>query len=142
MTRQLFTEWLQAWYVELGKSGRCACLPLDNCSAHHITCELKNIELKLLPANTTVKLQPLDQGVIKSLKVGYRRRLLDRLLINLRMGPERSCQQPGHPQVDLLGVMQMMTGAWGDVKTNTVVNCFRKSGFEPCHASPVAKVLC
>lgn len=121
MTRQLFTEWLQAWDVELGKSGRRACLLVDNCSAHHTTCELKNIELKFLPANTTAKLQPLDQGIIKSFKVGYRRRLLDRLLVNLRMGTEL--------KVDLLGAIQMLTGAWRDVKTDTVANCFRKAGF-------------
>ncbi|KAH9360190.1 hypothetical protein HPB48_001658 [Haemaphysalis longicornis] len=100
----------QAWDVELGKSGSRACLLVDNCSAHHTTCELKNIGLKFLPANTTAKLQPLDQDIIKSFKVGYRRRLLDRLLVNLRMGTEL--------KVDLL-----------DVKTDTVANCFRKAGF-------------
>lgn len=120
MTRQLFTEWLQAWDAELGKSGRHACLLVDNCSAHHTTCELENIALKFLPANTTAKLQPLDQGIIKSFKVGYRRRLIDRLLVNLRMGTEL--------KVDLLGAIQMMTGAWRDVKQDTVANCFRKAG--------------
>ncbi|XP_049269076.1 N-acetylneuraminate 9-O-acetyltransferase [Rhipicephalus sanguineus] len=53
-----------------------------------LTCELKNIELKFLPANTTAKLQLLNQGIIKCFKVGYRRRLLDRLLVNLCMGTE------------------------------------------------------
>lgn len=94
---------------------------MDNCSAHHTTCELKNIGLKFLPANTTAKLQPLDQDIIKSFKVGYRRRLLDRLLVNLRMGTEL--------KVDLLGAIQMLTGAWRDVKTDTVANCFREAGF-------------
>ncbi|KAL1414842.1 hypothetical protein MTO96_007105 [Rhipicephalus appendiculatus] len=32
-------------------------------------------------------------------------------------------------KVDLLGAIQMMTGAWRDVKTDTVANCFRKAGF-------------
>ncbi|XP_070386518.1 tigger transposable element-derived protein 6-like [Dermacentor albipictus] len=82
MTRQLFTEWLQAWDAELGKSGRHACL-LVNCSAHHTTCELENIALKFLSANTTAKWQLLDHGIIKSFKVGYRRRLIDRLLAGL-----------------------------------------------------------
>ncbi|KAH9367743.1 hypothetical protein HPB48_009833 [Haemaphysalis longicornis] len=107
-----------AWDLELGKSGRCACLLVDNCSAHHTTCELKNIGLKFLPANTTAKLQPLDQDIIKSFKVGYRRRHLDSLLVNLRMGTEL--------KVDLLGAIQMLTGAWRDVKTDTVANCFRR----------------
>ncbi|KAH9384867.1 hypothetical protein HPB48_026897 [Haemaphysalis longicornis] len=32
-------------------------------------------------------------------------------------------------KVDLLGAIQMLTGAWPDVKTDTVANCFRKAGF-------------
>ncbi|KAH9370487.1 hypothetical protein HPB48_020553 [Haemaphysalis longicornis] len=59
---------------------------MDNCSANQTTCELDNIELKFLPPNTTARLQPLDRST-KSFKVGYRRRLLDRLLMNLRWEP-------------------------------------------------------
>ncbi|KAH7981873.1 hypothetical protein HPB52_001362 [Rhipicephalus sanguineus] len=32
-------------------------------------------------------------------------------------------------KVDLLGAIQIMTGACQDVKTDTVANCFRKAGF-------------
>ncbi|KAL1472413.1 hypothetical protein MTO96_039348 [Rhipicephalus appendiculatus] len=32
-------------------------------------------------------------------------------------------------KVDLLGAIRMMTGAWRDVKKDTVANCFRKAGF-------------
>ncbi|KAH7976909.1 hypothetical protein HPB52_021486 [Rhipicephalus sanguineus] len=35
----------------------------------------------------------------------------------------------GGLKVDLLGAIQMVTGAWRDVKTDTVANCFRKAGF-------------
>ncbi|KAH7946799.1 hypothetical protein HPB52_004319 [Rhipicephalus sanguineus] len=31
--------------------------------------------------------------------------------------------------VDLLGAIQMVSGTWRDVKTNTVANCIRKAGF-------------
>ncbi|KAH9380628.1 hypothetical protein HPB48_020897 [Haemaphysalis longicornis] len=83
---------------------------MDNCSANQTTCELDNIELKL---------QPLDRST-KSFKVGYRRRLLDRLLMNLRVNTEL--------KVDQLGAIHMMTGAWNSVK-QSVANCFRKAGF-------------
>ncbi|KAH9383172.1 hypothetical protein HPB48_023998 [Haemaphysalis longicornis] len=92
---------------------------MDNCSANQTTCELDNIELKFLPPNTTARLQPLDRST-KSFKVGYRRRLLDRLLMNLRVGTEL--------KVDQLGAIHMMTGAWISVK-QSVANCFRKAGF-------------
>ncbi|KAH9363339.1 hypothetical protein HPB48_006445 [Haemaphysalis longicornis] len=81
--------------------------------------ELDNIELKFLPSNTTARLQPLDRST-KSFKLGYRRRLLDRLLMNLRVGTEL--------KVDQLGAIHMMRGAWNSGK-QSVANCFRKAGF-------------
>ncbi|KAH9363357.1 hypothetical protein HPB48_006463 [Haemaphysalis longicornis] len=60
---------------------------MDNCSANETTCELDNIDLKFLPPNTTARLQPLDRST-KSFKVEYRRRLLYKLLMNLRVGTE------------------------------------------------------
>lgn len=125
MTRDLFTEWLRAWDTELEKSGHQICLLVDNCSAHHVTIPLKNITVKFLPAYTTAKLQPLDQGIIKAFKVGYWRGLVQRPLTNFRLGIEL--------KVDLLGATQILTGAWNDVKQTTVINCFRKAG---CVATP------
>ncbi|KAH9370289.1 hypothetical protein HPB48_007374 [Haemaphysalis longicornis] len=79
-----------------------------------------NIELKFLPPNTTARLQPLDRST-KSFRLGYRRRLLDTLLMNLRVGTEL--------KVDQLGPYTMMTGAWNRVK-QSVANCFRKAACE------------
>ncbi|XP_064462024.1 tigger transposable element-derived protein 6-like [Ornithodoros turicata] len=120
MTRDIFVEWLKEWDAQLARSSRKICLLLDNCSAHSTSVKLKNITIKFLPPNTTSKLQPLDQGVIKAFKVAYRRRLVQRLLVNLRVGLEL--------KVDLLGAMQMIAGAWADVKQSTIVNCFGKAG--------------
>ncbi|KAH9360475.1 hypothetical protein HPB48_009662 [Haemaphysalis longicornis] len=92
---------------------------MDNWSANQTTCDLDNIELKFLPPNTTARLQPLDRST-KSFKLGYRRRLLDSLLMNLRVGTEL--------KVDQLGAIHMMRGAWNSVK-QSVANCFRKAGF-------------
>ncbi|XP_072142948.1 tigger transposable element-derived protein 6-like [Dermacentor andersoni] len=61
------------------------------------------------------------EGIVKTFKVEYRRRLVQRLLINLRLGIEL--------KVDLLGAIQMLAGAWNDVKKSTIVNYFRKAGF-------------
>ncbi|XP_043470219.1 tigger transposable element-derived protein 7-like [Leptopilina heterotoma] len=45
-------------------------LVIDNCPAHPkvLLTELKAIKTVHLPANTTSKLQPMDQGIIKNLK--------------------------------------------------------------------------
>lgn len=48
---------------------------LDNCSAHGcykvMQKSLKNIKLAFFPPNCTSHIQPLDQGIIQSLKVRY-----------------------------------------------------------------------
>ena len=46
----------------------------DNSPAHRIIEGLKAVELVFLPPNTTWKTQPMDQGVIRSLKAKYRKK--------------------------------------------------------------------
>lgn len=56
---------------------------VDNCGAHGHISNLKAITSKFLPPNTTSVLQPMDQGVIKNLKLHYRSRLLNRVLLRV-----------------------------------------------------------
>ena len=46
---------------------------IDNCPAHPEIENLKAIKLFFLPPNTTPLTQPMDQGVIRSLKAIYRK---------------------------------------------------------------------
>ena len=61
-------------------------LLIDNCAAHSISGNYSNIEIHFLLPNATSVLQPMDQGVIKSFKAHYRRRLLNRLLAAIDRG--------------------------------------------------------
>ena len=90
MTAQLFHEWFQhslapqvrAKLTALGLEQK-AVLVLDNCPAHPDAQELvnENIVAKYLPPNVTSLIQPMDQGVLESLKRRYKKKLLHRLLI-------------------------------------------------------------
>ena len=63
-------------------SQKCILL-LDNCPAHEGISEWKtqsNIIVKFLPPNLTSAYQPADQGIISSLKLGYKLTLLHTLL--------------------------------------------------------------
>ncbi|KAH9378613.1 hypothetical protein HPB48_018313 [Haemaphysalis longicornis] len=77
------------------------CLLLDNCSAHRLdgSVKLTNVELKFFPPNCTSLIQPLDQGVINSVKYAYRPRLLQRILLNTEHGRDT--------KVDLYRAVQM-----------------------------------
>ena len=69
------------WHVE--KHGEVCCLLLlDNCSAHRVLKEQYSrfIIILFLPPRVTSWHQPADMGMIASLKVGYRVKMLDILL--------------------------------------------------------------
>jgi len=50
----------------------CNLLLLDNCTTHP-KLNLQNIDFKFLPLKTTSLIQPLDQGIIKTIKTYYRK---------------------------------------------------------------------
>ena len=72
----LFAEWVPGVDRRFTKEGRKIVLLVDNCPAHPSIDNLVSTELIFLPPNTTSNLQPMDQGVIRSLKPTIRRCLL------------------------------------------------------------------
>ncbi|XP_037568125.1 tigger transposable element-derived protein 6-like [Dermacentor silvarum] len=128
MTREIFAQWLREWDERLGKQNRKICLVLDNCAAHHTTVVLKNIELCFLPPNTTAVVQPLDQGVIMNFKSGYRKRVIDRILLNMSMKRETT--------IDLYMAIEMLQAAWMAVTASTIANCFRHASFGVSSGEP------
>lgn len=124
MTSELF-EW---WLMELDKyflrQNRQVLFIIDNCPAHpQIKHKLKSIRLTFFPPNMTSKLQPLDQGIIKSFKFHYRRRILQKILNNFET-------YSSIPKIDLLDCVNIAATVWNvDVNQTTILNCFRKAGF-------------
>ncbi|CAK1582598.1 unnamed protein product [Parnassius mnemosyne] len=78
MTGLRFINWLKVLDDHIQIKCRRIIFFIDNCPAHSKDIELKNITLVFLPPNATSKLQPMDQGIIKVLKQGYRTRLIHR----------------------------------------------------------------
>ncbi|XP_072161219.1 tigger transposable element-derived protein 6-like [Bemisia tabaci] len=117
MTGELFSKWLVDFDKEMTKEKRKILLIIDNCTAHNVDPTLNSIELLYLPPNTTSKLQPANQGIIQNMKVKYRARLVERLLVR--------CENNLPMEVDLLSGIQMFSGAWSDVRRETVENCWK-----------------
>ena len=78
MTSVGFEEWLRKWDARLTQSKRKIVLFVDNCTAHIHVQSLQSIELIFLPLHTTSEIQPCDQGIIKTLKVHYRKNMVKR----------------------------------------------------------------
>ena len=71
MDGKLFEEWLRELDKKFAFEGRNVAFVIDNYPAHPHFDNLKAIKLYFLPPNTTSKTQPMDQGVIHSLKAKY-----------------------------------------------------------------------
>ena len=79
MDSQIFEEWVRKLDRTFRMEGRKIALLIDNCPAHPCVSDLTNVQLVPLPPNTTSVLQPMDQGVIRSLKAHYRGRVVRRV---------------------------------------------------------------
>ena len=122
----MFEEWVRELDRKFASEGRSTALVIDNCPAHPHIENLKSIKLFFLPPNTTSATQPIDQGVIRSLKAKYRKNMFPKIIRNL--GKNKAL-----PAVSILNGMQMLISAWDTVSIETIVNCFRKAGISPAN---------
>ena len=131
---QLFTSWFHNHFVptaqaklrEMGLEPK-AVLLLDNCSAHPNEEELVSADglvvAKFLPPNVTSLIQPMDQGVLVSIKRRYRRKILEELILQDSVGVSIIDFLKG---INLLKVAEMVAAAWKEVKENTLRLSWRK----------------
>jgi hypothetical protein len=124
MTGVLFQNWLQAWDAELDRRGRKIALVLDNASSHSRSESYRNIQLIPLVANTTSVCQPMDQGIIRLMKVFYRKWVLGEHI--------RAFDENKLPQLSLYQCFEWLVAAWDAINPEAVENCFRKSGILVC----------
>ncbi|XP_064461630.1 tigger transposable element-derived protein 4-like [Ornithodoros turicata] len=121
MTQALFEQWLRDMDRCFARQKRNVLFLVDNCPGHGKVSGLAAIRLEFLPPNTTAKLQPMDQGVISSLKRHYRRSLLQRMLLCMENGKQY--------EVNLLSAVHLLSHAWEQVTEATIANSFRHAGF-------------
>jgi DDE superfamily endonuclease len=123
MTAELFRDWLLKLDATMIRNNRKIALLMDNCSAHNNMPNLKNVKCIFFPPNCTSVLQPLDQGIIRSMKAHYRTRLMQRILINI----SRDVTAP----INIRQAIEMCAGGWWNVTPTVIANCWRKADFLP-----------
>ncbi|CAK1587236.1 unnamed protein product [Parnassius mnemosyne] len=122
MTGLRFINWSKALGDHFQIKCRRIILFIDYCPALPKDVELKNITLVFLPPNATRKLQPMDQGIIKVLKQGYRTRLIHRYLKEME---DPDSKRPLNVHEAILNI----AAVWHAIKPKTIQNCFKKAGF-------------
>lgn len=118
----IFEKRLRNWDAQLKVKNRKILSFVDNRPAYTAICSLQYIELVFLPPNATSLLQPMDQGVIKSLKTQYRKLQVLRILQNIDAGEQRS--------LTVLDALLMVSEAWEKITQKTIANCFKHAGFK------------
>lgn len=121
MNSDLFEEWVKELDRRFKSENRNVVLIVDNCPAHPRIDHLANLKLIFLPPNTTSVSQPMDQGVIRSLKAHYRRRAVQMLIRSLDRNEPL-------PKISVLHAMKLIVASWNAVSKQTIVNCFKKAG--------------
>ncbi|XP_053381940.1 tigger transposable element-derived protein 4-like [Mercenaria mercenaria] len=122
MTSEIFTEWVRKLDPDMTRNQRSVVLIVDNCPAHPKINGLKSDKLVFLPPNSTSVTQPMDQGVIRILKVHYRKQVITRKIRALDNGTDMC--------INVLDALRMLHQAWGCVTQTTIANCYRRAGFK------------
>ncbi|XP_011860197.1 PREDICTED: tigger transposable element-derived protein 6-like [Vollenhovia emeryi] len=116
-----FRKWLLKFNSSMASQNRHILLTLDNCTAHNVNnMELSNITTQFFPANTTSRLQPLDQGIIALIKKDYRKRLV-RAAIQAIESQQKVCQW------NILNAIRAIILAWNSVSAESIQKCFTKA---------------
>jgi len=130
MTQEIFSQWLIKWDNELDRK---IVLLIDNCTAHNVSLNLKNIKLVFLPANTTSLIQPCDQGIIRTLKAYYKLKMRKRVitLIDEMFECESTSTLKANDlskKINILEALHFVNEAWNNISDVTIRNCFRHGG--------------
>ena len=116
---------VQGKLSERGKEPR-ALLVLDNCSAHPeedlLVSHDGQVKAVFLPPNVTSLIQPMDQGVLESLKRRYRKSLLRDILLS----DEDLDILKFLKAVNMRVVVEKAATAWADISTDTIRKSWRK----------------
>jgi hypothetical protein len=99
---------------------------MDNAPSHPKDQTYSNVKVHFFPANTTSKLQPLDQGIIKCMKSHYRKQLLRKVITKVDQHLEASEIAKG---INVYDACLWISQAQKCVTPDTVRKCFIKCGF-------------
>ena len=81
----------------------------------------------MLPPNATSIVQPLDQGIICSVKRRYKKKLAERYLVSVENNKDANTILK---QLYIVAATNMVHNAWKETSSTIIQNCFHKVGFK------------
>ncbi|CAI5481736.1 unnamed protein product [Closterium sp. Yama58-4] len=154
---QIFSQWVDILDANMTEKGRRIVLLVDNASSHKVVkiegaiegylqgfkyVDVGNVRVIYLPPNCTSHVQPLDQGVISTLKLRYRKLLVEWLITEFekpsasstRAGDQVAAELPVQKinvRPDLRMAIIWISGLWNSFEGEVVRRCWRRAGIIP-----------
>lgn len=122
MKAHLFSEWLVNLKRKMKNKQRQILLLKDNCTPHSPVPNLSHLKVQCFPPNATSKLPPLNLDIIEKFKHFYRCEVVHKMI----------CDLNNHEKIlpiNLLDAVRIIDKSWRCVSAKTVINCFKKAGF-------------
>ena len=107
----IFGVWLKTWNEKLARHHHHILLLVDNAPSHMVDAEYSNIKIVFLSANTTVELQPLDQGIIRVVKLSYCKAITKNVLACIDADKPDNLQNIMR-QLDFVMACENIVAAW------------------------------
>jgi len=114
MTNSIFKHFLLQWDMDLFQTSQKALLLIDNCPVHSGFNKLRSIKVVYLPYNLLI--QPMNQGIIKSLKFNFKKKLI---LHHLKQIENKSIAK-----VNIFQAICMLETAWEQISPQMITNSF------------------
>lgn len=148
-----FQKWFDKVFLPFvrAKGNAKVYLLMDNHNSHVPEDPMKQVELIMLPPNSTSRRQPMDAGIISNLKTNYRYQLLD-TTIKIWLNTSAPCTKErrsgwGHHglhnkhSANILDAMELSDIAWDLVKQSSIVRCWLKTGALPLSTADTLREL-
>lgn len=134
MDSDIFSKWFHENFVpdvkkELGKRKLPlkAVLLIDNAPSHPSDLSLRSGDIRavFLPPNVTALIQPMDQGILESIKRRYRHKLLTSLLDESE-NDSTEAMLKAWKSINMRDVVFQAAEAWSIVDKSTISKCWKK----------------
>ena len=132
MTGDIHNRIMAKFNNQMRAAGHHVLYVCDNASSHQNK-EYSNIKFLMLPPNSTSVIQPLDQGIIMSVKRRYKKKLAERYLVSVENNKDANALLK---QLDIVAATNMVHNAWKETPSSIIQNCFCKAGFKHFSVDP------
>ena len=126
MTGDIHHRIMTKFNNQMRKAGHHVLYVCDNASSHQVW-EYSPIKFLRLPPNATSIVQPLDQGILCSVKRRYKKKLAERYLVSVENNKDVNTILK---QLDIVAATNMIHNAWKETSSTIIQNCFHKAGFK------------